>query len=327
MEKVAAMVDFESFRPLLEELTAREVKGPGGRPRFDPVMMFKILLLQQWNNLADAKTEFLVNDRLSFQRFLGLSLGDPVPDATTIWLFREHLGHDGCERLFAAFGRALDAEGMITRAGSIVDATFVEAPRQHNSAGENLAIKRGQVPDGWDDPAVTRPAKRRQKDANARWAVKRSRAHYGYKNHVKIDADSKLIIAHRVTHAAVHDSRMLAELVDGQDQVVWADSGYSGQQMQALVTAAHPGVELRISRRASRNRALTSQDEENNRAVSRVRCRVEHVFGHIKKAMGGSVVTQIGLVRAKTRCVLRDLAYNIHRAGIIAPATRITASP
>ena len=171
LEKVAGSVDFESFRPVLDKLVAsKPAKGPGGRPRFDAVMMFKVLLLQQWYGLADEKTEYQINDRVSFQRFLGLGLGDRVPDATTIWLFREQLGPDGCEALFGAFAAALDQAGVTSRKGVIVDATFVDVPRQRNTRGQNQAIKAGLTPEGWDQPGAARMVA--QKDVDARWAVK-----------------------------------------------------------------------------------------------------------------------------------------------------------
>jgi transposase len=129
LEGIASVVDFEIFRPILDGVFIREGKGPGGRPAFDHVLMFKILLLQQWYCMADDKTEYQINDRLSFQRFLGLSLGSKVPDAKTIWAFRERLVKSGAEKtLFSLFAEQMERKGIITRSGSIVDASFVEAP-------------------------------------------------------------------------------------------------------------------------------------------------------------------------------------------------------
>ena len=161
MERVSKAVDFEIFRPILNDVFRKEAAGAGGRPPWDYVLMFKILLLQQWYSIADDVTEYLVNDRLSFQRFLGLSLGDKVPDAKTIWLFRENLIKDGAyKRLFDLFSRQLEGQGVITRGGSIVDASFVDSPRQRNSLEENQKIKSGEGADLWKEKVH----KCRQKD-------------------------------------------------------------------------------------------------------------------------------------------------------------------
>ena len=130
----------------------------GGRPPHDPVMMFKIMILQALYSLSDDKAALMIRDRLSFMRFLGLSLGDPVPDAKTIWLFRERLKEkDVIERLFERFDRHLEEQGLLAMGGQIMDATIVEAPRQRNSQEEKETIKSGDVPKSWEDnPAKLR---------------------------------------------------------------------------------------------------------------------------------------------------------------------------
>ena len=144
--------------------------------------MFKILVLQRFFNLSDDQTEFQIMDRISFQRFIGISLGDRVPDAKTIWLFRNTLTqHKTIDELFTQFNDKLAAKRLITHTGTIIDATFVDAPRQRNSREENKQIKSGEVPEEW----IEQPHKLAQKDTNARWAKKNSETHYGYKNHGK----------------------------------------------------------------------------------------------------------------------------------------------
>ena len=143
------IIDFESFRPLLVSAARKERKNNAGRPAFDVVMMFKVLVLQRLFNLSDDQTEYQITDRMSFQRFIGLSLGEHVPDAKTIWLFRDTLSKSGVmEELFAKFNAMLIENGMITHTGTIVDATFVDAPRQRNSRDENEQVKRIRMPVG-----------------------------------------------------------------------------------------------------------------------------------------------------------------------------------
>jgi IS5 family transposase len=169
----ARAVDFEIFRPELEKALAYTSGTEGGRPPLDCVMMFKVLVVQASNNLSDDRTEFLINDRLSFMRFLGLTLADKAPDAKTIWAFRERLTRAGAiEGLFKRFDDHVKASGYLATSGQIVDASLIAAPKQRNTQEEKRAIKEGRIPEGWNE----KPAKLRQKDRDARWTVKFSKA-------------------------------------------------------------------------------------------------------------------------------------------------------
>lgn len=173
LERLASVVDFEVFRGPLIVALRRSDRGKGGRPPFDPVMMFKVLVLQALYSLSDEATEFQIKDRLSFQRFLGLGLDGRVPDATTVWLFRERLVQaKAIDKLFARFDAALTDRGYLAMGGQIIDATVVPAPKQRNTEDEKAAIKQGKIPERWKE----RPAKVRQKDRDARWTVKYSKA-------------------------------------------------------------------------------------------------------------------------------------------------------
>ena len=150
LEAFEAAVEFEAFRPELNAALTYSDGTQGGRPPFDPVMMFNILVIQTTNNLSDERAEFLINDRLSFMRFLGFGLSDRVPDARTIWLFREKLTKAGAiEPLFERFDATLRQSGYIAMAGQIVDASLIAAPRQRNTQDEKKAIKDGRIPDDW----------------------------------------------------------------------------------------------------------------------------------------------------------------------------------
>ena len=188
--------------------------------------MFKILVLQRLFNLSDDQTEYQITDRMSFQRFIGLSLGERVPDAKTIWLFRDTLAQNGIIRdIYAMFNNMLASKGIITHTGTIVDATFVDAPRQRNSGDENDRIKNWKTPKEWEE----NPKKLAQKDTDARWTKKNDETHYGYKDHVKVDADSKIITDYATTSANVHDSNEFTEFLNEEDKVVYADSAYVGR--------------------------------------------------------------------------------------------------
>jgi len=309
LEKLNEFIDWEDFRGLLVKGIKKESQGPGGRPPFDYIMMFKILILQKLNNIADDKTEYLINDRLSFRRFLNLQLHDAVPDAKTIWHFREELKTANImEKLFQLFTEKLEDEKVITYSGSIVDASFVEAPKQRNTRDENKDIAEGKVPKKWQQKKNRN--KIVQKDMDARWMTKNKERHYGYKDHVKVDKKSKIITKYSVTNASVHDSQELKNLIDTKkDEVMYGDSAYTGKEVQKCIPK---NIINRIHEKGYRNRPLTKTQIRNNTAKSKIRARVEHVFAAMEQ-YGGKTIRTIGIVRAKLQIGLLNLAYNLKR--------------
>ena len=309
LELLNKLIVWEMFRPTLEKAVSKPSRGMGGRPRYDVVMMFKILVLARLYNLSDDQTEYQINDRISFMRFLGLGLGNTVPDAKTIWLFRETLKEAGVmDELFDQFSALLGEQGLITREGSIVDATFVDVPKQRNHRDENRKIKEGAVPEDWKKPENKH--KLRQKDTDARWTKKNNETHYGYKDHVKADADSKLITEYSVTPASVHDSQEFIGLLDENDRVIYADSGYAGKSIAEQLPA---GTVNQICEKGTRNHPLTEEQKRSNREKSKTRCRIEHIFGYMTGAMHGISIRSIGIRRAEFNIGLMNLVYNICR--------------
>jgi len=206
LEAFSQTVDFEVFRPDLEQALAYSDGSKGGRPPFDPVLMFKILVIQTLNNLSDERTEYLINDRLSFMRFLGLGLSDRVPDAKTVWLFRERLTLAGAiDGLFNRFDITLRSAGYLPMSGQILDATLVAAPKQRNTNAEKVDLREGRNPEDWQN----KPAKLSHKDRHARWTLKFTKAKrqddgsmpamdlaipfFGYKSHISIDRKFRFI--------------------------------------------------------------------------------------------------------------------------------------
>ena len=326
LEAFAAAVDFEMFRGDLVSALGYADGAQGGRPPFDPVMMFKILVIQAMDNLSDERAEFLINDRISFMRFLGLTLADRVPDARTIWLFREKLTKAGViEGLFARFDAALRASGYIAMSGQIVDATLVAAPKQRNSEEEKKAIKEGRIPDGWAE----HPAKLRQKDRDARWTVKFSKAKerpdgtkppvdiaiptFGYQNHIAIDKGFGFIRQWTATDAAAYEGARLREgLLDKTNTAasVWADTAYRSAANEAFM--AKNGFVSRIHRKKPKGRPMSDAVRRANALKSIVRSRVEHVFAEQKDRMGLFIRT-IGIARAKVKIGMANLVYNFRR--------------
>src|SRR6266436_2883357 len=313
LETIKKMVRWEDFRADIEAVTEtkpEERKSNAGRKPYDTILKFKIVVLQSLHNLSDEQSEYLIRDRLSFMRFLDLELEEAVPDATTIWLFREALAEAGLiDQLFERFGQHLEAAGYIARGGQIIDATIVSVPKQRNTKEENEAIKAGKTPQGWEK----QPAKNAQKDTDARWTKKNDESFYGYKNHVGVDKAHKLIRKWDATDAAVHDSQKLDDVLDFSNtgKEVWADSAYRSVQIEAGLK--EKGLQSRIHRRAARNRPLSERQKSANTTRSKVRARVEHVFGHQQGSMGGKIVRTIGILRARFKIGMMNLGYNIRR--------------
>ena len=279
--------------------------------------MVKILVLQSLYNIGDDATEHQILDRLSFMRFLGLSLGDRVPDAKTIWLFPEQLTEAHLiQTLFARFDEHLNANGSAAGKGQIIDASIVAAPRQRNTREENAMIKQGQTPEAWRENTN----KQSRKDVDARWVKKNSVNYYDYKNHLCVDAKHKLIRHWAVTDAAVHDSRIVEEVLDEDNTCgeVWADSAY--RSPRNLKTLEEWGLREHVQRKGVRGRPLSERERRGNRTRSKIRSRIEHVFGVQAMRAGVLLLRSIGIWRARCKIGLRNLAFNLDRFGHLATA-------
>jgi len=309
LQKLDSVIEWELFRGAIEETFRIEAKAPGGRPPFDRLMMFKIIILQRYYNLSDQQTEFQIKDRLSFQQFLGLQIGDKVPDEKTIWLFKEQLKeHNLSDKLYVLFTAQLMNNGIIAKEGSIIDASFVNVPRQRNSREENDAIKQGNIPESFED----NKNKKAQKDCDARWVTKNRERHYGYKNHIKVDATTKLITNFTTSSANVHDSQKACELIDHTDKRLFADSAYISTDIENHLWLKN--VKSFIHERAYRNKPLTPDQECSNTLKSKVRAKVEHIFGFMTNSMNNGLnLKAIGKKRIDSTIALLNLTYNLFR--------------
>jgi IS5 family transposase len=326
LEVLERTVDFEYFRGWLIEGLGYGDGGKGGRPPFDPVPMFKALIVQAQHNLSDAKMEFMIRDRLSWMRFLGFALGDPTPDENTIRHFRNRLTETGTlKRVMKAFDWQLQKKGYIPMAGQIVDASLVPAPKQRNTEDEKAAIKAGKTAGAiWPDE----PNKAAQKDVDARWTLKiggkvRYRPDgtalpmiatpvFGYKSHISIDRRFGFIRESAVTSATQADGRQLKHVVsaDNTGSNVWADSAYRSKKNEKWL--ADKMLNSQIHRRKPAGKPMPPATARANAKKSSIRARIEHVFAHQKNRFGLFIRT-IGLARAEAKLMLANLAYNFDR--------------
>ena len=308
--KLDEIIPWSDFRYLLPKIHDKPRKTNAGRKPIDVIVMFKMLVLQQLDNISNEQLEYQVNDRLSFMRFLGLTLADDVPDATTVWLFRHQLKlHGIVEELFEQFDNYLKPEGYQAKGGQILDATLVPVPKQHQSKEEKEQLAQGKSPESWQE----KPHRLSQKDIDASWTKKNAQSHFGYKNHINIDVEYGFIRCYEVTDAAVHDSQVLGAVLDDDNDSddVWADSAYRSQLIESVLALL--GFVSRIHERAYRNRPLTEAQKESNRERSKVRAKVEHVFGTWVNSMGGKLICSIGKQSVKASMGLKNLVYNFKR--------------
>ena len=319
------MIDWEAFRSDIEaareKARGRQRKNAAGAKPIDAVLMFKTVILQQLNNLSDDRIEYQIRDRLSFMRFLDLNLEDRIPDAKTVWLFRETLKQAGLgEVLFKRFHEQLAAKGLAAKGGQMVDATFIEVPKSRNGREDNAKLKAGEIPEDWKKEDAATVNKVRQKDTDARWTKKNNETHFGFKNHVNVDAEHKMIREFEVTAASVHDSQVFDELLDqskdenGNKRAVFADSAYRSKEQEARLEVV--GIESQVCEKGSRGHPLTEEQKAANHQKSKTRSRVEHVFGaqaQMGGCGGGHLVRTIGIARARVKIALMNLAYNMRR--------------
>jgi transposase, IS5 family len=290
LDRLAKDVKWYRFEKLLVRLKPEGA----GRPPYDPLLMLKALLLQQWYRLSDAELEEALNDRVSFRRFLGLSLEDAAPDHTTLCRFRNRLAEEGlAEKLFGEFEKQLDQRGLLLKRGTMIDASLVESPHRPASAdGERAAVD--------PDAALTaRDGKRG--------------TYYGYKMHAGVDQASRLIRSLKLTPANVNETVPADELVRGDEQAIYADKAYAKRARRVWLAAR--GIKPRIMHKSwGGGPKLRPSQKRHNALISRIRAEVEGVFATLKRWMGFAQVRYRGLLKNAAHLNLVGLAYNMERS-------------
>ena len=291
LEQVDAVLDWEPVAAVVRDIYA----APEGRPSYPPLVMVKVLVLQQWYNASDPEIEAALWDRLSFRRFVGLGLQDPVPDHSTISRFRSALAARGLgERVFAEVTRQVDAAGWLVKAGTLLDATLVAAQ-----------ARRPSITDG--------PGAGSAIDPDANWTRKGGRAHFGYQAHLGVAAESGLIRRAVPTPAHVNESEVADTLISGDERAVYADKAYESTARRAWLRAQ--GIKDRIMHRAHKHqRGLPYWQQRRNALIGPRRAPVEHVFGTLKRSYGYRTVRYFSLARNAVEIWFKCLAYNLRRA-------------
>jgi len=280
LAEAEARIDWEAFRPIIAPLYNND-SPMGGRPNVDEVVMVKLLVLQQWYGLSDPELERQVDDRLSFQRFLGYP--EKAPDYSTVWQFRERLTESGRDRLvWVELQRQLDEKGFKVKKGVVQDATFITADPGHATAGK---------------PRGKEAKTRRCKDGT--WAKKAGKSSFGFKLHAKTDVDYGLIRELETTPANVHDSKVD---LSKKDEVAYRDKGYFGIKPQ--------GYDATM-KRATRGHPLNIRDKLRNKRINKKRSPGERPFAVIKRFFNAGHMLVTTLARVHVKMIFTCLCFNL----------------
>ncbi len=300
LERVALLVDWGPIEVLLHDLRS----GPMGAPGYPSLVMFKALLLQRWYALSDPALEEALKDRLSFRRFIGVSLSDPIPDHSTLWRFREAMGDRRSAAVFAQIGRQIEASGFVLKQGTLIDASLVPA-----------AVKAPPPPKA-DLPPDTdgRPASKliaSEHDPDAAWTKKNGKRHFGYKLHAAMDQTSRIIRRLVVTPANVNDTVVADELICGDEAMVYADKAYDSHARSERLTEL--GIANGIMRRPNKWQMLTSAEVARNERLAKKRGAIEPLFSLFKNVYGLARARYRGLRRNVAAFTIAAIAMNLKR--------------
>lgn len=290
LSRIDQLMNWHSF----EEMLSRIYASPTGRPSHPVLLLFKALLLQVWHNLSDYALEEALDDRLSFRRFVSLSVAEKAPDHSVFSRFRDELIKHGIhDRLFAELNRQLEARGLIIKKGTLVDATVIEAAPKKPLHNEDGSI--GQS----------------KQDPEAQWTKKGSKYLFGYKVHVGVDQESELVRRIEMTSANVHDGKMFETVLSGDEKWVFADKAYDSWENEKILEKK--GICNGILFKAAWNRALTESQKHCNRILSKLRSPVERLFGTLKRSYRYCRARYLGLRKNRLQLTMMCMAYNLRK--------------
>ena len=306
LDRIAGLIDWTEIGGLLSGLRA----GVMGAPGYPALILFKAMLLQQWHGLSDPELEDALKDRLSFRRFLGVSLTERLPDHSSLWRFREQLATSGlAERAFALITAQIERAGFVLKRGTLIDASLVRAAV---NAPEPPAV--APPPDADGRPAsklVQSPL-----DPDAAWTKKQTGHFFGYKIHLAMDQHSRIIRRILFTPANVNDSVPADDLICGDEQTVYADKAYTNVARRVRLKAM--GIRDGIMRRSNRWHRLSRWMVRRNAIITHRRAAVEPLFALLKNVYGFARVRYRGCARNAVALLLAATAINLKRWAMLA---------
>jgi IS5 family transposase len=307
LDEVEAVVDWAPLRSLL----GKRGSDGAGNSSYPAEVLLRCLLAGIWHNLSDPALEAAIADRLSFRRFVGLSLHDRTPDHSTLWRFRQELAKDGLfEKIFAEINRQLEARKLILKQGTLVDASLIPAranpPRKPRKGGEDTPSK----------PSA---------DRDARWGRKGKKSVFGYKIHTGVDAGHTIIRRVHMTDASITDTEPADRLFCGDEKAVYGDQAYYTHARHARLTEA--GIKDRLMHRPNKHHPeLPPRHKQRNKLIAKVRAAVERPYAVIKENYGLRRMRFFNFERNHVLIVLACCAYNLRRAtGALAASRPVSA--
>ena len=300
VDQIAGLVDWTEISGLLRDLRG----GAMGAPAYPALILFKALLLQQWYGLSDPELEDALRDRLSFRRFLGVSLSERLPDHSSLWRFREQLTESRlADRAFAMITAQIDRAGFVLKRGTLIDASLIRS-----------AVNPPPPPADLPPGAHGRPASklvRHPADPEAAWTRKEGRYFFGYKAHLAMDLGSRIIRGVTFTPANINDSVPADRLICGDEGTLWADKAYDSKARRALLQRL--GIRDGIARRGNRWHAPKRWSIRRNVVISHRRAPIEPMFSLLKNVYGFVRARYRGVLRNSTALLLAATAINLKR--------------
>ena len=294
LEEITKTFDWSAFDVILRPLHS----SGEGAPAYPPLVMFKIVLLQQWYSLSDPGAEEAVRDRMSFRRFCGVPLDEETPDHSSIWRFRQRLAKLGLDAtLLAEVNRQLDARGLIVKRGTLVDATIIAA------AVKPPAFEEGQV---------------NPRDPDASFTKKNGETYFGYKAHLAVDEESGVVRQAEMTSADLHDSQRGLAMIQGDEQAYYGDKAYDSQALRDQLK--EKGIDDKIAYKAKRGKAQPDWQKWFNKTASSVRVGVERANATMKNWYGMAKVRYRSLERNNCHLQFVAMAMNMKRARVLMAA-------
>jgi len=313
--QINTLIDWKPIKALIDK-DYKKGKSAVGKPSYDGLLLFKMLLLQTWYGLSDYEIEDRLNDSISFSYFCGMSIDQVAPDHSTLSRFRTALTQTGTfEKLFAAFNAQLEAHNIIIKKGIIVDASVVDTPlKPKGKTNYSVTEDRGEE-------VQIKKEYSSSVDTEASWIKKRGKLHFGYKKHYVTDEEG-IILGVVTTKASKNEISNLEEVLDSvnvelpENIPLQADKGYQSKKNAEILK--NRKLKNQILKKAKKNKVLTNWEKKFNKLISKTRYKVERTFGSIKRWFGGGLARYRGIKKMHTQNLMEAMCYNLYRSpGII----------
>lgn len=303
------------WKPIEKLINSHYQKGESvtGRPSYEGIVLFKMTLLQTWYGLSDYQVEEQVNDRISFSRFVGISMDGSVPDNSVISRFRTVLTEAKVyDKLLILINKQLESHGILVRTGAIVDASITDTPRRPRGKKEYEAVEDRKETDCEEKPSLQEKIKPHV-DKDARWVKKAGKLRFGFKQHTAVDRNG-LVLGVVTTSANESDMNHLEDVLDKIElpEKAWvkADKGYKSKDNDEVLEKKK--LRNHIMFKATKSKALSKREIQFNKGVSRLRYKVERTFGSTNRWFGAGIARYVEINKMHTQHLMQAIAYNLY---------------